>query len=288
MNSIKLKIADIIIQVCSENANVDFVEENASIRFIVKNGEPDLLLKAHYGEIPDIALGEEIFNSGGVWKLFSKDNKFIFTLSSPPNAAKPYSIAIIDKDFKNGEIYRAPLNSSSYIPNPLDYPIDEILMITILSKRKGLLLHSNCINDRGFGMLFTGTSGAGKSTMAEIWKGKDGIKVLTDERVIIRKENGSFFAYGTPWHETAKIHSPEKAVLKKIFFIRHGKENSAKLLDKIDAASRLMVRAFPTYWDPEGMNFTLGFASEIIEDIPCYELAFKPDEDIIDFVRGIK
>ena len=289
MRKLKLRIADIIIEVSCENTNLDFTEEQAHKRFLVEDGNPHLTLKAFYKEIPDIDLGEEVFNSGSVWKLFSNDDKFIFTLTSPPDALKPYSIAVIDKDFKNGEIYFTSLDpSSSYVPNPLNYPLDELLMVNILAKRKGILVHSNCIDDKGFGMLFTGTSGAGKSTMAEIWKGKEGVKILTDERVVIRKENASFFAYGTPWHGTARIHSPEKAVLKKIFFIKHGKENSAKLLNKLDATSRLIVRAFPTYWNQEGMKFTLDFTSEITENIPCYELPFKPDESIIDFVRGVK
>jgi len=289
MKSIKLKIADIIIEVWSEDSNLDFPEEQAHKRFLVEDGKPYLSLKTYYGEIPDISLGEEIFNSGGVWKLFSNKNKFIFTLTSPLNAPKPYSIAVLDKDFKNGEIYLTSLNPSSpYVPNPLNYPLDELLMVNILATGKGVLLHSNCINDRGSGMLFTGTSGAGKSTMALLWQGKSGVKVLTDERTVIRKENGKFFAYGTPWQGTARIHSPDRAALKKIFFIKHGEENSAKLLDKLDATSRLIVRAFPTYWNQEGMKFTVDFASEIIENIPCYELPFKPDDSVVEFVRGIE
>ena len=105
---------------------------------------------------------------------------------------------------------------------------------------------------------------------------------------IIRKENNRFYAYGTPWHSTAKIHSPDRAVLNKIFFITHGKENSARLLGKVDAISRLIIKTFPTYWDPEGMGFTLDFISQIVGNVPCYELPFKPDKNIIDFVRGIE
>lgn len=289
MESVKLKIGDIVIEVCSEEANLDFPEEQAHKRFVVEDGKPYLSLKAHYGKIPEISLGEKIFDSGGVWKLFSNGNNFTFTLTSPPDALKPYSVAVLEKDFRNGEIYFAPIDpASSITPNPLNYPMDELLMVNILAMGKGVLLHSNCINDRGCGMLFTGTSGAGKSTMAEIWKGKEGVNILTDERVIIRRENGNFFAYGTPWHGTAMIHSPDRADLKKIFFIKHGKENSAKLLDKMDATSRFLVRAFPTYWNQKGMEFTLELASKVIENIPCYELAFKPDESIIEFVRNIK
>ncbi|OGL42669.1 MAG: hypothetical protein A2W05_00720 [Candidatus Schekmanbacteria bacterium RBG_16_38_10] len=289
MKGIKLKIADIIIEVYSESTNLVFPEDEAYKRFVVKSGEPNLFLKTHYGEIPEFELGREIFNSGGVWKLFSNGTNFIFTLTTPPGAQKPYSVAVVDKDFSRGEIYLSPSNSSSpYALNPLAYPLDEVLMVSILSRGNGILLHSNCIEDKGSGMLFTGISGAGKSTMAQIWQGRNGVKVLTDERVIIRKENNSFYAYGTPWHGTAKIHSPDRAVLNKIFFITHGKENSAMLLSKVDAASRLIVRAFPTYWDSAGMEYTLDFASKIVGNIPCYELPFKPDESIINFVRGIE
>lgn len=289
MQSIKLKIAEIIIELSSDKGKIDFPQWSAHKNFVVEDGKPQLCLKAHYGTIPEIPLGEELFDSKSVWKLYSNGDSLIFTLTSPQSGEKPYSIAVIDKDFKRGEIYISlPELSSSYIPNPLDYPLDELLMVGILSKGKGILVHSNCIDDRGLGMLFTGTSGAGKSTMAQIWSGKEGVKLLTDERAIIRKNGERFFAYGTPWHGTAMIHSPGRVPIKRIFFIKHGKENHARVLDKIDSAARLIVRAFPTYWDSEGMKFTLGLASSIVENTSCYELAFRPDEAIVDFVRGIK
>ncbi|OGL43863.1 MAG: hypothetical protein A2149_07540, partial [Candidatus Schekmanbacteria bacterium RBG_16_38_11] len=257
MKSIKLKIAKIIIELSSEKGKIDFPQGSAHKNFVVEDGKPHLSLKAYYGTIPDIPLGEELFNSKSVWRLYSKGNSLIFTLTSQQNSKKPYSIAVLDKDFKRGEIYIDLPELSSYIPNPLDYPLDELLMVGILSRGKGILVHSSCIDDRGLGMLFTGTSGAGKSTMAQVWSGKEGVKLLTDERAIVRKEGKNFFAYGTPWHGTANIHSPARVCLKKIFFIKHGKENHARVLDKIDSASRLIVRAFPTYWDTEGMKFTL-------------------------------
>ncbi|RMF93793.1 MAG: hypothetical protein D6734_09280 [Candidatus Schekmanbacteria bacterium] len=292
MDSVKLNIADIIIEVETETANLTFTDDQAHKKFIVEDGTPHIKLFAHYGKLPNIKLGKLIFDSESVWKLYSSidDDKVVFTLHSPPNAETPYSIAVIDKSFRKGEIYlsNSALPEESPSPNPLNYPLDELIMLSILSKGYGIILHSACVSDNGRGMLFTGTSGAGKSTISAIWKNKDGVTVLTDERVIIKKENSRYVAYGTPWHGTAKIHSPEKTNLDGIFFIKHGKENNAKPLNKIDAVSRFIARAFPTYWDKEGMEFSLNFASAVVENVSCFELYFTPDDGVVDYVRSIK
>lgn len=290
MNSVKLKIADIIIEALSETANLEFTDDQAHSKFIVKEGKPHIRLSAQYGTIPEIKLGDLIFDSESVWKLYSDGNNMNFTFSSPPDAGEPYSIAVIDKDFTKGEIYLSDtaLPEGCSAPNPLNYPLDELMMLSILSKGYGIILHSACVADGDRGMLFTGTSGAGKSTISGIWQGKKGVNVLTDERVIIRRKNGNFFAYGTPWHGTARIHSPGKIDLKGIYFIKHGEKNLAKPLNRIDAASSFIARGFPTYWDRKGMQFSLDFAAEVVESVPCYELAFKPDDEIIDYVRAIR
>ncbi len=287
MNSVKLKIAGIIIEVVSDTANLAFTDDQAHIKFIVEDGEPHMRLTAHYGNLPQLNMGDMVFDSDSVWKLYSDGKTMNFTFSSPPDAETPYCIAVINKDFTKGEIYLSDtaVPKECGAPNPLNYPLDELLMLSILSKGHGIILHSACISDEGEGMLFTGTSGAGKSTISEIWRGKDGVNVLTDERVIIKKEKGRFYAYGTPWHGTARIHSPGKAKLKGIYFIAHGSKNEAKELNRIDATSRFIARGFPTYWDKEGMQFSLDFASEVVESTPCFELAFKPDDEIIDYVR---
>jgi hypothetical protein len=128
-------------------------------------------------------------------------------------------------------------------------------------------------------------SGAGKSTMADLWAGRTGANVLSDDRVIVRRNNGGFWMYGTPWHGDAQMASPDGAPLKQIFTIRHSSRNRSVPLGTADAASKLLARSFPTFWDADGMAFTVDFLGQLAQSVPCNELGFVPSPDIVDFVR---
>ena len=65
--------------------------------------------------------------------------------------------------------------------------------------------------------------------------------------------------------------------IEKIFFIRHGKVNRAIPISKTDAARRLMVGCFPTFWNWEGMEFVLDFCTRVALEKECYELEFVND-----------
>jgi len=196
----------------------------------------------------------------------------------------PSRIAVLDSDFKSGDIYIEPSPPSTVHSYPLDYPLDEVLMMNWLSRGWGIMMHACGVSDNGQSLIFSGTSGAGKSTVADIWKAEisklesrcikpsDNTILLSDDRVIIRKIDGRFFVFGTPWHGDSKVCSPEDAPLDKIFFLQQARENKVKKIDPIKAASRLIVCSFSPFWDKEGMEFTLNYCAELAQKIPCYEL----------------
>ena len=70
------------------------------------------------------------------------------------------------------------------------------LMINLLGKGRGVLVHSCGIDVNGDGYLFAGNSTNGKSTLAELWK--DHGKILNDDRIVIRFWDGQFWMYSTP------------------------------------------------------------------------------------------
>lgn len=204
----------------------------------------------------------------------------ILTVPSLKNGNRVKIFAEFDRDFRNGTVYICKTGWHYLL-----YPFLEVLTINLLAMDSGVLIHACCVNDNGNGYLFVGQSGAGKSTTAQLWSGINGITILSDDRIIIRKMDNEFFIYGTPWHGDAKICSPEKVSLERIFFLRHAKKNKVKKIDLIDATSRLIVCSFPTFWDKKGMEFTLNFCSELAAKVPCYDLDFLPDKGIIDFIR---
>ena len=74
------------------------------------------------------------------------------------------------------------------------------------------------VDPEGRGHLFVGQSGAGKSTMARFWAGREGVRILSDDRIILRQIRGEIWMYGTPWHGEARHALPEKARLAGYIF----------------------------------------------------------------------
>ena len=71
--------------------------------------------------------------------------------------------------------------------------------------------------DQSNGIVFAGTSTAGKSTTARLWDGLDGVRVLSDDHTILRKMEGQFRVYGTPWQGEGGYALADDAPLKNLY-----------------------------------------------------------------------
>ena len=273
----QIGIGDLIISFSSSRGQIPEVYHD----FLLNKGPPTLVLELHYGKIPEFPLEEKIFNTKYLWSCYKSRNRYIFK-DRPLNVGSPNLLISIEPDFNAGDIYT---NSQDSVP--FQYPLDEIITINLLSRNYGILAHACGISDSGQGILFVGSSGTGKSTLANLFKSEEDVIVLNDDRIIIRKIDGRFFVFGTPWHGDSKVCSPEEAPLEKIFFLQHARKNKVKKIDPIKAATRLIVCSFPPFWDKNGMEFTLDFCAELAQKIPCYELDFVPDKRVLDLVKSI-
>jgi hypothetical protein len=158
-------------------------------------------------------------------------------------------------------------------------------MILLLSRRTGILLHACGVDDNGSGYLFLGNSGHGKSTMARLWRNQHAT-VLSDDRIVVREKEGKIWMYGTPWHGDFKDFSARGMPISKVFFLHPDKENRAIRREGTDALNRLLTRSFPPLWDKEGMAFTLDFCHCLTNAFAFFDLHFRKDPSIINYVRN--
>ncbi len=283
LTGFSIKIADVIVRLTSEDVALEpHIFYKA---FVTDELSPDIDIQVYCQGIPRISPQQKIFDSGGPWSLYSWQGKCVFTFRSPAVSPSPYEMAIFDPDFANGEIHFPRLENMQEpdLPDPLLYPLDELLMVNYLAQGRGIDIHACGVVSHAFGMAFVGVSGAGKSTIAKLWKSRNA-KVLCDDRIILRKQKGGFRLYGTPWHGDARMAIPDEAPLEGLFFLKQARDNRIVSLSPLDAATRLTVRCFPTLYRTSGMEFTLDFITELAQTVPCYELQFTPDQRAIDEV----
>ena len=108
--------------------------------------------------------------------------------------------------------------------------------------------------------------------------------VLSDDRTIVRKKNGQYWMYGTPWHGEAKFGAPRGVKLEKIFFLRHASRNVTYAIAGAPAVTQFLQCSFPPYWDAAGMGFAMGFFCKLAAAAACQKLSFTPDNGVIDLI----
>lgn len=262
-----------------------------------KNGsiDIDVELTVHYRTPPALDSATEIFDSEGAWKLMALDGSYCVLFESPAIDPPVYKALLIDQDFTRGDIYIEPASrSGARLPPhrfPLYHPLDEMLAANVLSRGRGAVMHALGVDFRGRGILFSGTSGTGKSTLGNLWRQKPEAMILSSDRLIVRNSGrpqepdsdaAGFWLYGTPWHGVENSRAYGGVPLARIILLAQAPRNSLKRLSPSEAATALLVHSFPTFWEKEGMRFALGFIDDLCSRVPCYRLGFRPEPEALD------
>jgi hypothetical protein len=284
--SAQVSIGDIGVAIECADPGMSIGVPAETERFLVRDGAVDSTVTAAWGELCEPITGEELFDSGGLWKLYRQEGDYVFRFSSPAIGQYPYKEARFNPDFTSGEVtLHADYHDRREPATPLEYPLDELLMTNLLARGRGVEVHALGIRDRdGRGYLFTGHSGAGKSTTAGLWE-KEDVLVLSDDRIILRCQDGVFWMYGTPWHGESQLAAAERTELSRIFVLGRGKQNELVPLSPAEAVSQLFARSFVPFYEPAALGYTLELLQRIAEAVPCAELRFVPDDNVVGFVR---
>ena len=286
--SFGLDIAGIRIGLSSEG-DLPIAAAGAATKFVADVERPEVRVRVRWGDPVEPGPSERIFDSGkGLWRLYrgGLGRRFVFTSSLLGTA--PYQIASFSPDFTEGEVVLRRGAFAGRLPvYPLQYPLDELLVVHLLARGGGVAIHgSGLVDADGRATVFAGQSGAGKTTMARLWLGQPGVRILSDERIVLRQEGGTIWMYGTPWHGDGRISNPGRAPLARICLLRHATENQMRPLAASQAVARLFSCCFPPFHDAGGLDAVLATLEQVAARCECVELAFVPDSSAPIFVRA--
>ena len=172
--------------------------------------------------------------------------------------------------------------------NSNPYSLDSVLRIVhslILAERGGFLLHSASAICEGRAYLFSGVSGAGKTTMTRLAPAD--VTLLTDEISYLRPSAGGYAAFGTPFAgELARSGENCTAPVAALFFLEQGPENRVDELPAADAIRRLMRNILFFAEDRGLVEKLLATACEFVARVPIRRLTFYPDGRVWDEIRN--
>jgi hypothetical protein len=172
--------------------------------------------------------------------------------------------------------------------NANPYSLDSVLRILhslILAQRGGFLLHAASAICDGRACLFSGVSGAGKTTMTRL--APPDITLLTDEISYLRPNAEGYSAFGTPFAgELARAGENCTAPVSALFFLEKGPENCVHELSSAEAVRRLMRNILFFAEDRGLVEKLLATACEFVARVPIRRLTFYPDARVWGEVRN--
>ncbi len=143
----------------------------------------------------------------------------------------------------------------------------------------GMMLHASAVELDGKAYLFSGPCGMGKSTHTRLWRETFGEKVhlFNDDKPALRRVDGRWYAYGTPWAGKHGININMKVPLAGICFMKRGTENRIRRLDAREAIANIISQTTRRTAKQETMLLLLSQVDKLVREIPVFELENLPE-----------
>ena len=166
------------------------------------------------------------------------------------------------------------------------YSLDCVLRIVhtlLLAREGGFLLHSSSAIRNGRAFLFSGVSGAGKTTISRLAPAD--ATLLTDEISYVRKVDDGYVAFGTPFTgELAKLGENTSAPVAALYLLAQGPENRIEPVAVADAVRGLLGNILFFARDPESVKLVFDTAFDFVNHVPVRRLTFVPDTSVWELI----
>ena len=183
---------------------------------------------------------------------------------------------VASPDFRSGRLAVAH-------PKVGEFAINNAMMIlyAFTTASGGTLeMHASVIKRGGYGYMFLGKSGTGKSTHSSLWlKYIEGSELLNDDNPILRVgEDGVARVYGSPWSGKTPCYKNDSVPVGAIVRLNQYPENRIVRNSTVESYAAVYpscsgFRALREMAD--GMHSTI---EKVVLSVPCYTLDCLPDE----------
>lgn len=288
MRDYNINIAGYNIRFTSTENGPNLVPSGKFRKNIIPVNESDFLIRVHNGKKELPGKTEMVFNapyieevngitlkkSDRFWSVHKHNSGLFIKTTFPLSETKKEAVLIFSLSSREWDMWFDGLVNEV---DPMEYPLDGLILYYITTILGDIFIHASGVNNSGYGYLFSGISGKGKTTMARLWE-KSGAKIIHDDRLIIRNTENGYTMYNTPVNINDE---PSESKLDKIFIIEHGTTNKLIPVTGAEAVSLVIANCIQHNWNPDLVARLLGSISAMCTSVPTVKLSFIPDNNII-------
>jgi hypothetical protein len=188
-------------------------------------------------------------------------------------------------DFSSALLCPLAHKLGAFTLHALGEPYDRILITNRLVHFDAGILHGSAIVLDGQGYIFCGRSGAGKTTISRLWR-QAGARILNDDRVIVRRQDGRITVAATPWHGLEHEMNTDIVPLRGIFHLHQAPRHQLHRIGASEAVARALATAVAPFYLRGAMERITDLWTDVTERVPSWILDFTPTPDVVEFVRA--
>lgn len=141
------------------------------------------------------------------------------------------------------------------------------------------LFHSSVVSCGGYGYMFLGKSGTGKSTHSSLWlRYVEGSQLVNDDNPVVRLMSDGFYVFGSPWSGKTPCYRNVFYPLGAIVQLSQAPYNKISRLSPLMAYAALLPSISGKRWDPqvaEGLHETENL---LVGRVAIWHMECLPDE----------
>ena len=198
----------------------------------------------------------------------------------------PKSYAVSRTDYEAGTVQVQYLPWGEHCVSQMDNSFFHLGFEGLLIRQDRVCFHAACVETDHGGILFSGPSGIGKSTQAQLWCDHRGAKLLNGDRPILQRTEQGFLAWGSPYAGSSKCHVNEAVPVSALVFLAQEPCNRIRRLKPSEAFRRIYAGLTMYTWDREFMNRAVDLALELVSTVPCLEFGCVPERSAVEFLEG--
>ena len=148
-----------------------------------------------------------------------------------------------------------------------------------LHRFDAMVFHAAVIACDGRAVAFAAPSGTGKSTHIALWQRAfgDRVRIVNGDKPILRRIDGEWMAFGTPWRGKEGLGENFSAPLRALCFLSRGKENAVFSASEGEKAMGLFTQTLlPS--NPVAAEAHLALLDDLATRLPAYRLECNMEE----------
>ena len=249
-------------------------------------GEVEASYDAAFCERPSLEkiTKSPVFQNTGYAVYEDGEGGYLWTFHSLPRITEAYAMTRLD--LKKRKVLVEYLPGSEWCFGSQKQDFSYICWERLLIHDQRLNLHAACVDTDFGGILFSGPSGIGKSTQAELWCKFADARLLNGDRPILSEKASGWMAYGSPYAGSSNCYRNESTKIRAIVMLKQAKECTIRKLRTTEAFRSIYREVTIHPWDKAFVLTAGDLVQKLVLEIPVYELSCTPDERAVELLKN--